>query len=61
MLTPRGLVVLYAAPFCAECERARALLERRGIAFEEIELSADPERRFERVASGPQSPDSPDP
>jgi glutaredoxin 3 len=43
-VTSHRRVVLYTAPFCAECERARALLERRGIAFEEIDLSADPGR-----------------
>jgi glutaredoxin 3 len=35
---------LYTAPFCAECDRARTLLERNGIAFVEIDLSRDPER-----------------
>jgi molybdenum cofactor sulfurtransferase len=37
--TPR--VLLYLAPFCALCERARQLLERAGIAFEEIDLSSE--------------------
>ena len=36
---------LYTAPFCADCDRARALLERAGITFEEIDLSRDLERR----------------
>jgi glutaredoxin 3 len=35
---------LYTAPFCALCERARRLLERAGIVFEEIDLSSDLER-----------------
>lgn len=35
---------LYTAPFCADCDRARALLERSGITFEEIDLSRDLER-----------------
>jgi glutaredoxin 3 len=35
---------LYTAPFCADCGRARALLERAGITFEEIDLSRDLER-----------------
>jgi glutaredoxin 3 len=43
-------VLLFTAPFCAECERARALLERRGIAFEEIDLSTSPERCCELEA-----------
>jgi len=37
-------VQLYTARFCACCDRARALLERRRIAFEEIDLG----RVFER-------------
>ena len=32
---------LHATRFCVNCERARALLERAGIAFEEIDLSSD--------------------
>ena len=35
---------LYTAPFCADCDRARALLARTGITFEEIDLSRDLER-----------------
>lgn len=35
---------LYTAPFCADCDRAGALLERSGITFEEIDLSRDLER-----------------
>ena len=51
-------VVLYTAPFCAECERARARLERCGIAFEEIDLSADPDRccELERLTGGRSTP-----
>jgi glutaredoxin 3 len=57
-VTPCRRVVLYTAPFCAECERARALLERRGIAFEEIDLSADPERccELEALTGGRSAP-----
>ena len=35
---------LYTAPFCADCDRARALLERAEISFEEIDLGRDLER-----------------
>ncbi|HEY3814801.1 MAG TPA: glutaredoxin 3 [Caulobacteraceae bacterium] len=38
-------VVIYTRPFCGFCERAKALLERKGVAFEEIEASMDPEVR----------------
>ncbi|MGZ4300498.1 MAG: glutaredoxin family protein [Gaiellaceae bacterium] len=41
---------LYTAPFCADCDRARALLERTGITFEEIDLSRDLECCCQLVA-----------
>ena len=41
---------LYTAPFCADCERARALLERTGITFEENDLSRDLECRCQLEA-----------
>lgn len=37
-------VELYTAPFCASCDRARALLERAGVVYVEIDLSRDPDR-----------------
>lgn len=43
-------VQLYTAPFCAYCERARELLARRRIAFEEIDLSVDLKRCCELEA-----------
>jgi glutaredoxin 3 len=57
VIPPRH-VLLYTTPFCAECERARALLERRGIAFEEIDLGADPERccELEALTGGRSAP-----
>jgi glutaredoxin 3 len=45
---------LYTAPFCANSDRARALLERTGIAFEENDLSRDLERccQLEALTAG---------
>lgn len=40
-------VVMYATRFCPYCYAARRLLEDLGIAYEEIDLGADPERRAE--------------
>ena len=40
-------VVIYTRPFCGFCERAKALLEKKGVAFEEIEAGMDPEKRKE--------------
>ncbi|HKB92809.1 MAG TPA: glutaredoxin [Gaiellaceae bacterium] len=35
-------VVMYTTPWCGYCRRAKALLEERGIPYEEIELDDDP-------------------
>jgi len=38
---------MYTTDFCPYCRSAKALLERRGIVFEEINLSRDPDGRAE--------------
>lgn len=40
-------VLMYATSWCPYCERARHLLRSRGVAFEEIDIEAAPERRAE--------------
>jgi glutaredoxin 3 len=35
-------VTMYATDWCGYCARARRLLERKGIAFEEIDIEAVP-------------------
>jgi glutaredoxin 3 len=40
-------VIVYTTDPCAYCRNAKALLERRGIAFEEINLARDPDGRVE--------------
>jgi len=42
-------VVMYATGWCPYCERARALLTRKGVAFEEIDIDAAPSRREEMM------------
>ncbi|HEX2800671.1 MAG TPA: glutaredoxin 3 [Phenylobacterium sp.] len=42
-------VTIYTKPYCSFCHRAVALLERKGIAFTEIEAGFDPEKRAEMV------------
>lgn len=37
-----GAPVLYGAAWCKDCERLRELLERRGRAFEEVNVDHDP-------------------
>ena len=42
-------VELYTTMFCPYCERARALLERKGAAFTEIDIIEEPARRAEMI------------
>ncbi len=42
-------VEMYSTMFCPYCARARALLERKGVAFANIDINAHPERRDEMV------------
>jgi glutaredoxin 3 len=40
---------MYATPWCGFCERARALLERKGVRYTEIDLESEPKRRAEMI------------
>ena len=42
-------VVIYTKPSCPYCVRAQALLQRKGVSYEEIVASADPELREEMI------------
>jgi glutaredoxin 3 len=42
-------VELYTTPFCPYCVRARALLERKGIAYTDIDIIREPALRIEMV------------
>ncbi|HEY3908686.1 MAG TPA: glutaredoxin 3 [Stellaceae bacterium] len=42
-------VELYTTMFCPYCSRARALLQRKGVAFVDIDVGEHPERRPEMV------------
>jgi glutaredoxin 3 len=42
-----SLVTVYTTDHCSKCVRAKALLERRGIAYEEVNLAKDPDGRSE--------------
>jgi glutaredoxin 3 len=44
-----ALVEIYTTRFCPYCVSAKALLTRKGIAFTEIDVSGDWERRQEMV------------
>lgn len=38
-------VVMYSTDWCGYCQRARNLLERKGVAFREIKIDEDPKQR----------------
>ena len=38
-------VVMYSTGWCPYCERARALLARKGVAYQEIKIDEDPAQR----------------
>jgi glutaredoxin 3 len=40
-------VVMYTTGWCPYCERARRLLTRKNVAFEEIDLDSAPDKRAE--------------
>lgn len=42
-------VVMYTTAICPFCVRAKALLKKKGVAFEEIDLNEQPERRAEMM------------
>ena len=42
-------VVIYTREVCGYCARAVALLERKGVPFEEIPAGMDPEKRREMI------------
>jgi glutaredoxin 3 len=42
-------VELYTTMFCPYCTRARALLERKGVTFTDIDINEEPARRGEMV------------
>jgi glutaredoxin 3 len=41
------LVTLYTTDHCARCVTAKALLSKRGVGYEEINLAKDPDGRAE--------------
>ena len=43
-------VVMYSSGLCPYCHAAKRLLAARGVAFVEIDVDFDPERRSEMIA-----------
>ncbi|HEY7672393.1 MAG TPA: glutaredoxin 3 [Gammaproteobacteria bacterium] len=42
-------VIVYSQPFCGYCTAAKRLLDRKGIAYTEIDVMLEPERREEMI------------
>jgi len=40
-------VTIYTTPFCPYCARAKSLLKKKNVAFEEIDVMATPGKRAE--------------
>jgi glutaredoxin 3 len=38
-------VIMYSTGWCPYCDRARALLTRKGVAYQEIKIDEDPAQR----------------
>ena len=43
-------VEIYTTPFCPYCNAAKALLQKKGVAFKEIDVSRDPSLRQSMTA-----------
>jgi glutaredoxin 3 len=42
-------VEMYSTAWCPYCARAKALLQKKGVAFVEIDIDKEPERRAEMI------------
>ncbi|WP_417718681.1 glutaredoxin 3 [Salipiger sp.] len=40
---------IYTSPYCGYCQAAKRLLSKKGAAFNEIDVAAEPDRRAEMV------------
>jgi glutaredoxin 3 len=49
MRSPTAKVVLYTTDPCSFCARAKGMFKTRGVDYEEINLTKDPEGRLELV------------
>ena len=43
-------VIMYTTPICPYCVQAKRLLERKGVAWEEVDVSRDAELRERMIA-----------
>ena len=42
-------VEIYTGPLCAFCDRAKALLNKKGVSFKEINIETDPNKMDEMI------------
>lgn len=49
-MTMQATVEIYSGSYCPYCARAKALLNKKGVAFTEYDVQADPARREEMMA-----------
>lgn len=49
-MTATREIVMYSTGWCPYCERARALLQRKGLPFREIKVDEDPAERQAMLA-----------
>lgn len=42
-------ITVYSSPFCPYCHRAKALLKKKGVTFEEIDVFMQPRRKTEMM------------
>ncbi len=42
-------ITVYSGPNCPYCQRAKMLLQKKGAAFEDIDIKADPAKRDEML------------
>lgn len=42
-------IIMYTTPICPYCVQAKRLLNKKGVAFEEIDVSRDPELRRKMI------------
>ena len=50
MAGPNGRVTLYTTEPCGFCRQAKALLQARGVEYDEVNLATNPEGRTDLVA-----------
>jgi glutaredoxin 3 len=42
-------IIVYSGPSCPYCQRAKMLLQKKGAAYEEFDVKADPAKRDEML------------